>query len=166
MKTLGQLIYGENAARHTNDGKSFRQAMADAGEREADGHADTRERLAARRADLEGRLAGERADGDVQQARKAARIYAGTIGHRIAYDPATRCIILRKRSYPVAGARAEVNDFRSGLAGRKHTTDLTVTLASGEVLAWHETDTGVLARVKHNEVVKFAAVVNTAAAQD
>ena len=63
------------------------------------------------------------------------------------------------------GARAEVSDFRSGLVGRKHTTDLTITLASGEVLTWHETETGVMARLKHNEAVRFATAVNSAAAR-
>jgi hypothetical protein len=72
-------------------------------------------------------------------------------------------ITWRKRTYPVKGARAEVSDFRSGLAGRKHTADLTITLASGEVLAWHQTDTGSMARLAHNQAVRFAAAVNSAA---
>jgi hypothetical protein len=74
-------------------------------------------------------------------------------------------IIYKKATYPVAGARAEAGDFRSGLVGRKHTARLTVTLASGQVIEWHQTDTGTVARSVHNRVVKSAAGLNTAAAR-
>lgn len=94
---------------------------------------------------------------------RAAMAYLGRLGHRIALGPDG--IILRRQAYPVVGARAEVTDFRSGLAGRKHTTELTITLADGRVLTWHETDTGITARMLHNQAVKFAAAVNTAAAR-
>ena len=56
-------------------------------------------------------------------------------------------------------ARAEVSDSR---AGRKHITDITVTLASGEHLAWSQTDAGTMARVTHRQATRFAAAVNTA----
>lgn len=68
------------------------------------------------------------------------------------------------RPYSVAGAHAEASDFRSGLAGRKHTATLTVTLANGQVLVRQQTDTGMVARMVHNEAVRFAAAVNTMAA--
>jgi hypothetical protein len=90
-------------------------------------------------------------------------IYLGRLGHRVALGPDG--IVLRKRNYPVKGAHAEVSDFRSGLVGRKHTVDLTITLVSGEVLTWHQTDTGMVARATHNEALKFAAAVNSAAAR-
>jgi len=93
----------------------------------------------------------------------AGTTYLGRLGHRIGLGPDG--IVLHKRVYPVTGASAEVSDFRSGLVGRKHTIDLTITLASGDVLTWHQTDTGTMARVTHNEAVKFAAAVNSAAAR-
>lgn len=74
-------------------------------------------------------------------------------------------ITMHKQTYPAAGARAEVSDFRFGLVGRRHTTYLTITLASGEVLTWHDTQTGSMAWLSHNRAVKFAAAVNTAAAR-
>ena len=92
---------------------------------------------------------------------KSTTLYVGLHSRRIALTPDG--IVLRKQTYSVTGARAEVNDFRSGLAGRKHTTDLTITLAGGEVLTWHETSTGASARVVHNQAVKFAAAVNSGA---
>jgi len=72
-------------------------------------------------------------------------------------------IVLRGQRYPVKGTRAEVSDFRSGLVGRKHTTDITVTLAGGQQIGWSQTDAGTMARVTHRQAVKFAAAVNTAA---
>src|SRR5258708_32520601 len=92
---------------------------------------------------------------------RSDKLYLGRFGHRVVLGPDG--IILSKQTYPVAGARAEVTDFRSGLAGRKHTTELTITLASGEVLTWHETISGNLARGTHNQAVKFAPAVNSAA---
>jgi hypothetical protein len=91
---------------------------------------------------------------------KPTALRVGRPGHRIAVDGGV--ITLSKQDYPAAGARAEVSDFRSGLAGRKHTTDLTVTLPSGEVLIWHETNTGTSARLVHNQATRFAAAVNSA----
>ncbi len=128
MRTLGQLIYGDNADKHGNHGVTFRETM----------------------------------NGMRRDSTGAVTWRLGRPGHRIALGPDG--ITYRKRTYPVSGARAEVNDFRSGLAGRKHTADMTIALASGEVLAWHQTDTGVVARQTHNQVMQFAAAVNSAAA--
>jgi hypothetical protein len=117
-------------------------------------------------------LAAAKADGhrmtlsEIRQAQAATRdtaakpVSVGALG-RIKFDG--RSIHLKGATYPAAGARAEVSDFRSGLGGRKHTTDITVTLASGEVLTWHQTDSGMGARRTHNEATRFAAAVNSAA---
>ena len=87
-------------------------------------------------------------------------VTVGRIGHRLKLGP--EGITLKGRTYPVAGARAEVADFRSGLIGRKHTAEVTITLASGEVLHWHQTDSGMAARLMHNQATAFAAAVNNA----
>lgn len=89
---------------------------------------------------------------------------AGRFGQRIKLGP--EGIKLRGHVYPVAGARAQVSDFRSGFTGRKATVYVTITLASGEVLTWQQTDTGAAARWTHQGAMRFVAAVNTAAVAD
>jgi hypothetical protein len=67
------------------------------------------------------------------------------------------------RQYPAKGARAVVGpDVRSGLAGRRHTTEITVTLATGGQLVSSRTAAGRMARVVRQQSTAFAAAVNTA----
>jgi hypothetical protein len=69
----------------------------------------------------------------------------------------------RRESYPVKGAHAEVSDFTSGLVGRKHTSTITITLASGKQLTEGRTGAGTMARVLHRQATAFVAAVNSAA---
>jgi hypothetical protein len=64
--------------------------------------------------------------------------------------------------YPVAGAHAEVTDIRSGLVGRKHTTEMVVTTTAGQFV-WSATAAGTQARLDHHAATRFAATLNTAA---
>ena len=65
-------------------------------------------------------------------------------------------------SYPLAGAHAEVAETRSGLVGRKHTTDVTITTTAGQFV-WSATGAGTNARIAHRAATRFAAALNTAA---
>jgi hypothetical protein len=94
------------------------------------------------------------------QSSRQRTIYAGHIGRRIALTP-DGWIELHGQRYPVAGTQAPWSTFASGLFGRKHTAQLEIRLASGQVLTWQQTDTGSGARLTQRMVVKFAAAVNS-----
>jgi hypothetical protein len=71
-------------------------------------------------------------------------------------------ILYKGTTYPVAGAHAVVNDVRSGLFGRKHTTELVIDTSAGQII-WHDLEGGSAAARMHNKATAFAAAVNTAA---
>ena len=64
--------------------------------------------------------------------------------------------------YPVAGAHAEVADIRSGMMGRKHTTEVVITTTGGQFV-WSATAAGNQARFDHHAATRFVMAVNTAA---
>jgi hypothetical protein len=82
----------------------------------------------------------------------------------MSFDRDNGVIMRRQVMYPVAGAHAEVSERQFGPLNREHSIDLVITLASGQILNWYETGTGIAARTLHNEATAFAAAVNTDAA--
>jgi len=74
-------------------------------------------------------------------------------------------ITYHHRQYPARGATATVSpDVCSGLLGRRHTTEITVTLVTGQQLVSSRTGAGRIARVIRRESAAFAAVVNSGTA--
>lgn len=73
-------------------------------------------------------------------------------------------VTYRGESYPLAGARAEVTDARSGLFGRRHQVTLTVTLADGTTpVTRTATRTGSQATLMLKRAASFAGRLNRAA---